>query len=184
MSDVIADLEADHRRVEELFKSYRRTTDAQRPEVLQDLVRELSVHAALEEQIVYPAVRAKLDQGTEEADHAIDEHQQIKRLLADLEKFDIGTPEHTDRFEGLVAAVQEHVAEEEGELLPQLRAALDPERLDQMASLVDKARSLMPTHPHPNVPGTATAQVLAAPLASMADHIRDFLGGLGKGDDD
>lgn len=183
MTDVIATLEADHRRVEELFKSYRLTTEGQRPEVLNDLVRELSVHAALEEQIVYPAIRAKLDQGSEEADHAIDEHQQIKRLLADLEKFDIGSPEHTDRFEGLVAAVQEHVAEEEGELFPQLRTALDPERLDQMASLVDKARSLMPTHPHPNVPGTATAQVLTGPLASMADHVRDFLGGLSKGGD-
>ena len=179
MSDVIATLEADHRRVEELFKSYRFTTEAQRPEVLGDLVRELSVHAALEEQIVYPAIRAKLDRGTQEADHAIEEHQQIKRLLSDLEKFDIGSSEHNDRFDGLVAAMQEHVAEEEGELFPQLRSALDQERLDQMASLVDKARSLMPTHPHPNVPGTATAQALTGPLASIADHVRDFLGGLG-----
>ncbi|MBW3615195.1 MAG: hemerythrin domain-containing protein [Actinobacteria bacterium] len=181
MSDVIATLEADHRRVEELFKSYGLTTDEQRPQVLADIVRELSVHAALEEQIVYPAIRAKLDQGSEEADHAIDEHQQIKQLLADLERLDIDTPEHNDRFEGLTAAVQEHVSEEEGELFPQLRAALDPNRLDQMGSLVDKARNLMPTHPHPNVPGTATAQLAAAPLASMADHIRDFLGGLRSG---
>lgn len=180
MGDVIATLEADHRRVEELFKSYRFTTEGQRPEVLNDIVRELSVHSALEEQIVYPAVRAKLDQGSEEADHAIEEHQQIKRLLSDLEKFDIGSPEHDDRFDGLVAAVQEQVAQEEGELFLQLRSMLDPERLDQMASLVDKARSLMPTHPHPNVPGTAAAQVLTGPLASLADHVRDFLAGLGN----
>ncbi|MBW3557201.1 MAG: hemerythrin domain-containing protein [Actinobacteria bacterium] len=183
MSDVIATLEADHRRVEALFKSYRLTTDEQRPQVLSDIVRELSVHAALEEQIVYPAIRAKLQQGSEEADHAIDEHQQIKQLLSDLERLDMDSAEHGDRFEGLIAAVQEHVSEEEGELFPQLRSALEPERLDQMGSLVDKARDLMPTHPHPNVPGTATAQLLAAPLASMTDHIRDFLGGLrGSGD--
>lgn len=182
MSDVVTTLEADHRRVEELFKSYQRTTADQRQQVLDELVRELSVHAALEEQIVYPTIRAKLDQGTEAADHAVDEHQQVKQLLADLEKLETGSLEHSDRFEGLMAAVQEHVSDEESRLLPQLRSTLDPDRLDQLGSLVDKARGLMPTHPHPNVPGTAGAQLLAGPWASIADHLRDFLGALGRRD--
>jgi hypothetical protein len=42
----------------------------------------------------------------------------------------------------------------------------------------ERARGLMPTHPHPNLPGTAVAQLLAGPLASMADHVRDFVDSL------
>ncbi len=179
MTDVIESLVQDHRTVDGLFDQYRSAAGgAGADDTLREIVRQLSVHAAIEEQIVYPVLRATVDDGSEKADHSIDEHQQVKRLLADLEKLETGSTEHDDRFEGLVAAVQEHVTEEEGELFPQLRAAVDAERLQQMGNLVEQARGLMPTHPHPNVPGTATAQLAAAPFASMADHIRDFISGI------
>ncbi len=178
MTDVIDTLVQDHRRVEQLFEQYRSGGGGAAENTVQEIVRELSVHAALEEQIVYPVMRAAIEGGSDKADHSIDEHQQVKRLLADLEKLETGSPDHDDRFEALVAAIQEHVSEEEDELFPQLRTALSEERLQQMGTLVEQARGLMPTHPHPNVPGTATAQLAAAPLASMADHIRDFVSGI------
>jgi hemerythrin superfamily protein len=179
MLDVIETLVADHRTVDQYFDRFAAETDAgRRTEILRDIVRELSVHAALEEQIVYPTMREVLSEGDAAADSSIDEHQQVKRLLADLEKLQVGSSEFADRFEGLLAAVQEHVAEEEGELFPQLRAHLDAERLERLGQLVDRARGLMPTHPHPNVPGTAMAQLLTAPLAGMVDHVRDFVGDL------
>lgn len=177
MNDVLDTLVADHQTVAHLFDRYA-AGNGRKEEVLREIVRELSVHAALEEQIVYPTMRAKLGAGDDEADAAIDDHQQIKRLLADLEKLDIDSADHRDRFQGLVAAVQEHVTKEEQHLFPRLRNTLDQERLDQLGELVQRARGLMPTHPHPNVPGAATAQVLTAPLASMADHVRDFVDGL------
>src|SRR5947209_4174308 len=40
---------------------------------------------------------------------------------------------------------------------------------------VEKAKSLVPTHPHPLVPGTATAQLVAGPWASIVDHVRDLV---------
>lgn len=182
MTDVIESLVQDHRRLDQLFEQYRSGGGAGAEDTAREIIRELSIHAALEEQIVYPVLRASVEAGSEKADHSIDAHQQVKRLLADMEKLETGSAEHDDRFEALVAAIEEHVTEEEEELFPQLRSALEAERLQQMGALVERARGLMPTHPHPNVPGTATAQLAAAPLASMADHIRDFVSGLGKRD--
>ena len=176
MPDVIAVLTEDHRTVERLFTDFETAAQPDRKEeIIKDVVRELSVHAAAEEQLVYPTMRAALQDGSDDVDHAIDEHQQVKRLLADLEKLPAGEPESDDTMRRLMQEIRSHVAEEEGDLFPRLRSSLAAERLDQMGGLVENIKGLLPTHPHPLVPGTATAQLLAGPLASIADHLRDFI---------
>ena len=40
---------------------------------------------------------------------------------------------------------------------------------------MEKAKSAVPTHPHPLVPGTAMAQLVAGPWASLVDHLRDLV---------
>jgi len=60
-------------------------------------------------------------------------------------------------------------------VLPSLRAGVDAQRLERMGELFEQMKPMLPTHPHPLVPGTATAQLLAGPLASVADRIRDLL---------
>lgn len=60
---------------------------------LKDIVRELSIHVAVEEQALYPAMRPSLPNGDEKVDHAIDEHQQVKEILVELDGAD---PEDQD----------------------------------------------------------------------------------------
>ena len=167
----------DHNEVEQRFLQYE-ARSADLTEVVGEVVRLLSVHAAMEEQLVYPVIRARVEGGGELADHAIEEHQQVKRALADIEKLDVGSDELDVRMRQLIADVRGHVQQEEGELLPKLEAAVDAARLDQLGELMEKAKGLLPTHPHPWVPGTATAQLLAGPWASIADRMRDFVSGL------
>ena len=179
--DAITVLTNDHRTLETLFAEYE---SASTPEAKGDAVkratRELSIHAALEEQMVYPAVRLRVDGGSGFANESIEDHQTIKRLLADLEKMQPSDAQYGEKVHALIEQVREHVAEEEGEIFPKLRSALGEQRLNQMGQLMERAKVLMPTHPHPWVPGTATAQLLAGPLASIADHLRDFVDGLRK----
>lgn len=176
--NVITLLETDHQEVDELF---RRVNLSDEPESIDELteqiVHDLSVHAAVEEQFVYPLLRAKVDGGDAMADEAIDEHQQAKRLLADLEKLDAGSADHTKAMDELIATVRHHVEEEEGDVLPKLRDAVDASTLDKMGDLVEQAKKVVPTHPHPLVPGTATAQLVAGPWAATVDKVRDLLGG-------
>jgi hemerythrin superfamily protein len=145
-------------------------------ELTKQIVHDLSVHAAVEEQFVYPLIRAKVEGGSEMADEAIEEHQDAKRLLADLEKHDAGSDEHSAAMQQLIAAIRHHVEEEEGEVFPQLRESVDGSTLDKMGTLVEQAKKVVPTHPHPLVPGTATAQLVAGPWAATVDKVRDLLG--------
>jgi hemerythrin superfamily protein len=176
--NVIDLLEKDHAEVDELF---RRVNLSEKPESIEELTRQivhdLSVHAAVEEQFVYPLIRAKVDGGSAAADEAIEEHQEAKRLLADLEKLEAGSAEHSETMQKLMEAIRHHVEEEESDVFPDLRSSVDDSTLERLGTVVEEAKKVVPTHPHPLVPGTATAQLVAGPWAAMVDKTRDLLGG-------
>lgn len=174
--DIIELLENDHDEVDELFRRFHLADRGETiDELSRQIVHELSVHAAVEEQFVYPLVRAKVS--AEEAEHGIEEHAEVKRLLADIEKAEPGSAEHRRLLEEVVEAVRHHVEDEEGDMFPKLREATDAELRENLGSLVEKAKHVVPTHPHPLVPGNATAQLVAGPWATVVDKARDFLGG-------
>ena len=175
--DIIELLTNDHAEVDDLFKRFEKTDDAvEQGDLAKKIVHELSVHAAVEEQFVYPLARIKLTNGGLQADHAIEEHAQAKQLLSDIEKQEAGTAEFTKTVNELIETIRHHVEEEEGKLLPELRDATDADTRDKLGTVVDKAKGLVPTHPHPLVPGTATAQLVAGPWATVMDKVRDLLG--------
>jgi hemerythrin superfamily protein len=177
MPDVTTIIENDHREVEALFAQYASSASIEaKDETLDQIRKALAPHAAAEEILVYPAVRGAASNGQEEANHAIDEHQEIKRLLAEVDKMSSDDAGRDAKVLELQQAVEHHVEEEEGSLLPLLRANTDADRLEKMGELFQTMKPLLPTRPHPLVPGTASGQLLAGPLASVADRIRDFVG--------
>jgi hemerythrin-like domain-containing protein len=176
MSDVITIIENDHREVERLFAAYAQAASPTDKDRLLDEIRlALAPHAAAEEILVYPTLRRTAPNGGGQASHAIDEHQEIKRILSEVDKMSTDDPQRDQKVADLQRAVEHHVEEEESQLLPSLRAALDAQRLEDLGELFQSMKPLLPTHPHPLVPGTATGQLLAGPLASVADRIRDFV---------
>lgn len=176
MPDVTTIIENDHREVERLFANYATATSAERKSEIIDRIRlALAPHAAAEEILVYPAVRRSAVSGDDAAEHSIDEHQEIKRLLADVDGMPADDPGRDAKVLELQRSVEHHVEEEETTVLPLLRANTDADRLDRMGDLFEQMKPMLPTHPHPLVPGTATAQLLAGPLASVADRIRDLV---------
>lgn len=176
MPDVITVIQNDHREVERLFAAYGAAlTGEKKDEVPDQIRRSLAPHAAAEEILVYPAVRRAAGDGDDTASHAIDEHQEIKRLLAEVDTMSADDPERDAKVLELQHSVEHHVAEEESDVLARLRSGIEPERLERMGELFERMKPLLPTHPHPLVPGTATAQLLAGPLASVADHVRDLV---------
>src|SRR4051794_3972627 len=178
MPDVTTIIEYDHREVERLFSAYASAAGSGDKAGLLDQIRlALAPHAAAEEILVYPAVRTAAPDGGEQARHSIDEHQEIKRLLSEVDKMGDDDPGRDAKMLELQQAVDHHVQEEESDVLPALRAGVDTDRLERMGELFEQMKPLLPTHPHPLVPGTATAQLLAGPLASVADRIRDLVAG-------
>jgi hemerythrin superfamily protein len=173
--DAIALLKRDHADVAKLFERWRSLGPGalkSRERVVEKLVRELSIHAAVEEQILYPAVR-QLRGGERLADHALEEHQTIEELLAALERAPLDEAEADALVAALEGAVTEHVSEEEGDVFPRLRRESNRAELLDMASLLRAAKKDAPTRPHPNAPSTPPANLVAGAVAGVVDRARD-----------
>jgi hemerythrin-like domain-containing protein len=176
--DAIQLLVEDHQHVEEIFVTLESGTfnPDVRADLISDLVRELSVHAAVEEQVLYPAMREALPDGDEQVDHAIEEHQEVKDKLAAIEDEtggDGSLPAVSPLLQELMDSVRHHVEEEEGELFPQLKQAISEDQLRQMGQAMASAKRMAPTHPHPKAPNTPPGNVVAGAVAGVTDRIKD-----------
>jgi hypothetical protein len=67
------------------------------------------------------------------------------------------------------------VAEEEGKVFPALRSNAKEDELMELGEKIAHAKTMAPTHPHPNAPSTPPGNIVAGPLAAVADKVRDFL---------
>jgi len=147
--DAISLLTEDHRTVEQLFADYER--GLQGPEakrqVVDQLIRELSVHAAIEEAYFYPEVKKALGEGGELVDESLHEHQEVKETLAALEDMDPADAAYDQQVAALIADVRHHVEEEEGEMFPKLRSALSAEQLHDIGDKLADGKAKAPTHP-------------------------------------
>jgi hemerythrin superfamily protein len=126
MADGYAELEQDHRAIEEQFEIV--ASDTESP-VVRGLADELTRHSQLEEAALYPALRKWVDGGDDLADRAQQEHAQIATMVAELSQS--VTPE---RLGELAASLQDvvsaHVAFEESEIFPAMReAGVDAEQI-------------------------------------------------------
>ncbi|MEY2448143.1 MAG: hypothetical protein QOH79_1619 [Acidimicrobiaceae bacterium] len=138
MPDVIKLLETDHREVEDLFAKAESTSGAAKQQVVTKIASELTLHAEVEEQIVYPAMReAGLNEIVDEAEQ---EHSKVKQLIAQLEAMDATTDEVDAVLDELKADVQHHVEEEESEGFPKFREAVDQAELQALATRVQEAK--------------------------------------------
>ena len=106
------------------------------------IASELTLHAQVEEQIVYPAMRdAGLTDIVEEAEQ---EHAKVKELVARIESMDAATNEVDSVLGELKANVQHHVEEEESEAFPKFRDAVDSSRLEELGAEVEQAKKARP----------------------------------------
>jgi hemerythrin superfamily protein len=176
--DAVTLLTEDHRTVEQLFADYERGLQGPEPkrQVVGQIIRELSIHAAIEEAYLYPEVRKALGEGGELVDEGLHEHQEVKQTLAALEDMDPADAAYDQKVASLIADVRHHVQEEEGEMFPKLRTALSAEQLADIGRKLADGRAKAPTRPHPAAPASGPGAKLAGPAAGMVDRVRDKLG--------
>jgi hypothetical protein len=125
----IALLKGDHAKVKDLFDRFEKAKGrAAKVKIVREALIELKVHAAIEEELFYPAVRKPI--GQEIMNEADEEHHVAKLLIAELDVMD-GTESHFDaKFHVLAENVRHHIEEEEGEMLPKAdKVRLDFEQL-------------------------------------------------------
>lgn len=174
MTDAITLLTEDHRRADALFDRFEEATDPEaKRDVVGEITRELAVHAAIEEQFLYPTIASALPDGDALARDAVGEHQEVKEHLAALDRADPRASDYDVRVRRLIRDTRHHVEEEEGQLFPRLQAAVDEQRLAALGSAMAAAKLLAPRRAHPRAPNTPPGIVLAGPLAAVVDTLRN-----------
>ena len=182
--DAIALLRDDHKTVEQLFKRFEKAGDrayVEKRQIVDRIIEELSVHAAIEEQVFYPVARETVP-GTEDvALESLEEHHIVKWLLSELVDLD---PEH-ERFDAKVTVLMEnvrhHVEEEQDEFFPKVRAHLSRTALADLGQALADAKKTAPTRPHPRMPDAPPGNSVVGALAGVVDRVGGNVSGIAQG---
>lgn len=127
--EVLKALKDDHKRVKKAYREFQKLDAESDLEQIEPIVRqvldELTLHAQLEEELLYPAARGAVDE-EDLIDEAEVEHESMKTLIEQLRAMDVEDEKFCARFTVLCEYTLHHVKEEEGEMFPELeRARLD-----------------------------------------------------------
>jgi hemerythrin-like domain-containing protein len=126
VQDAIGLLMDDHKRVQKIFKDFEKVKSKGDLEMKAELVRtachELTIHAQLEEELVYPVLREALKEKTL-IDEAAVEHGTAKQFISELESMDPNDELYDAKFLVLGEYINHHIKEEEKEIFPKAKKA-------------------------------------------------------------
>ena len=166
----IAMLKKDHDTVKGLFDDFEKAeTRVSKDKIITQAISALKIHAVLEEEIFYPAVREHV--GQKLMNEADEEHHVAKVLIAELDGK--ANNDHRDaKFTVLAESVRHHIKEEENEMLPKAKEfKLDFEALGQ--KILDRKKQLqkdgLPADAEHAVVGKASGKG-DSPAAAAARH--------------
>jgi iron-sulfur cluster repair protein YtfE (RIC family) len=166
---ITAMIRMDHTHAMAVFHRYKATTsDARKSALVRNVCLALEVHAQLEEEIFYPALR-QAGVGGEALEKSEPEHVEMRALIERLRASQPGEPGFDDTFFALMRTVIHHVADEESILLP-LAERVMAERLSEFGMQMTKRRMQL-IAPHGRELAVTTAQsfpVLTTALAGFA----------------
>ena len=121
--DAIALLKADHEAVSQLFAEYEKTRSVPNKKTLvAEICTALSVHAQIEEEIFYPAVKTALKDKLLVPEATV-EHASVKDLIAQLEGIEPDGEMYDAKVKVLSEYVKHHVKEEQNEMFTKAKAS-------------------------------------------------------------
>jgi hemerythrin superfamily protein len=144
--DAVSLLSSDHAEVKQMFEEYRQLVqdgadDDRRGELAGQICSALTVHAEIEEDIFYPALRERLEDDLA-LDEAEVEHAIARDLVEQIESMEPGDALFDARVLVLAEYVEHHVQEEESEIFPQAeKSGIDLDELG--AELAERKHELM-----------------------------------------
>lgn len=120
--DATALLKADHQLVASLFADYEITNSTnKKKQLVEQICKELSIHAQVEEEIFYPAVQKAL-KDHELVPEATVEHATLKDLIAQVKDIEPDGDMYDAKIKVLSEYVKHHVKEEESEMFPEAKS--------------------------------------------------------------
>ena len=144
-------LKSEHAAVKELFAREQKATkqsDEKKQSIFDQIKDALTVHATIEEEIFYPAVKkAREEQVKDEVREGYEEHQQIKNLIAQIASITPDDETWDMKIKVLKEDVEHHVKEEESEMFPDAKKFLGEKRLIELGAELQARKQELKKNP-------------------------------------
>ena len=127
-------LKDDHDKVKKLLEEGENTTERAvktRKELFDKIKGELKVHEAIEEEVLYPALK-EFAATKEIALEAYEEHHVVDVIVGELESTPVDDETWAAKFTVLKENLEHHIEEEEDEMFKQAREVMDQSELDEL----------------------------------------------------
>ena len=140
--DAIALLKADHDKVKRLLSELETTTERgvkTRSELFATIKGELTLHEIVEEEIFYPELKTH-PKAKDIVLEGYQEHHVVDLLMGELEALDVSDETWGAKATVMKENIEHHIEEEEGEMFPQARRALDDAELDDLGRRMEQRK--------------------------------------------
>ena len=176
-------LKSDHKKIRALLTELEATTTRavkKRLSLLRILTTEIHTHAALEEEIFYPAFRAAGQTSDDDKMffEALEEHRAAGELvLPDLQQTDPASDQFSGRAKVLKELIEHHADEEEKEMFPRARKLLDATSLRELGAAMEQRKRELALRQRPKAESTtveflgAVVDAISPPPASDGERL-------------
>lgn len=140
--DAIKLLKRDHKELKSILKKLEKTSEKSqkaREQGFKQLMRELSMHAEVEEKVFYPRVQEE-EKLRETANEAYEEHHLAKVLLNELSNLSPDDERWTAKLSVLKEITEHHIEEEEGEMFPKVARILGKAQSEELGEKMEMAK--------------------------------------------
>jgi len=153
-TDAIDLLVLDHRRIERLAARLDTTLDpVETRSIFMQIVEQLAAHEAAEQQVIFPAFRAALEDADLTLAHRMGEHEELNELLAEMRTLAPGGLPFVKRESAFLLEIEEHFRREEQSVFARMRGAFSADELAVLAAQMLDVKHHAPAFPdeHPRI---------------------------------
>lgn len=173
--DIIAQVIDDHNTVKSLWSKFQTENNKEEKDKLANqIIYEVSVHSHAEELVLYPAIEKSLqNKGKQLVDESRAEHAEVKKKLYAVDRMKAGDPNLDSQLNDTLTTLEQHIKEEETDILPQFKSATDVSTLQELGKKFERIKAAVPTRPHPSAPDKPLMETLIGLAVAPADNLRD-----------
>lgn len=141
MPNAITMLKSDHTTIKRLMRELDATTERavkERERLVAEIEREVKMHAQMEEEVFYPAFKAR-SEGTEAEEmfyEAAEEHHVVDMVLPALKAANPKSHEFGAKAKVLKDLLEHHIKEEENEMFATARTIFDDKQLQELGDMM------------------------------------------------
>ncbi len=149
-TDAIVLLKADHKEIRKVFSDFEKSGEnahAAKGKLVDKMIELLTVHTYLENEVMYPRVRALLPDLEDDVLESYEEHHVADVLVVELAAMKPDAERFAAKTTVLIENVRHHMDEEEQDWFPKVRAGLGRATLQQIGAEMVEARKKAPRKP-------------------------------------